>query len=527
MRWSPAQALDLLAGLEALGLPDRIFRKLHPQQHRMEVYRNYCTGKLRFNARSASHDLCDRLDSVLHLARDRSQARLPEEADWDRLIAEALAFAPSGRHQPANLYRRLQEEHLLVIAQQIVSLLPIARDLRSAMHRVARWQLRNLLWRWTVDAVRGDGVVEVDAARRAAIWPITRLAKDLPFRERRHEHVVPRAVIVNLLLESEMADARDVYDTISRYCLAAVVSRGESALLDRGPLRSTMPDGWQWGDDEWARYRATTAVDGNSTLFEQLEFPRDWATSSRGTSTLTSARMPQAGSDPVAGFEKWNRAFSDEARFSGEHVPDVERRIERLAVAWRAPLDPRWLRDVDEDAKWDEAGYRRGDKERPPRGEVAIEREILLNRASVDCLGETMVAGANAVPLCALGRKVEADLLLLTRGRAGFRQHVVEVKVSNENAWFAVVEHLRQLRLFEANRWWRGFFARRLPALGLRDDVRTGGIILAPASYFTDPGQKRNAVAPARRLIAALGVDVALATWSSGPVGMTIAQLAE
>ena len=70
----------------------------------------------------------------------------------------------------------------------------------------------------------------------------------------RHEHSVPRRVLIGLLLAEPApseADVRRILDL----CVGAVVTVDEDLALNAVGLRAKMPSGWD-GEDVFARYRA-------------------------------------------------------------------------------------------------------------------------------------------------------------------------------------------------------------------------------------------------------------------------------
>ncbi len=110
-------------------------------------------------------------------------------------------------------------------------------------------------------------------------------------------------------------------------------------------------------------------------------------------------------------------------------------------------------------------------------------------------------------------------MLLLVRDGRGYRLHLVEVKARSNNAWFAAIENLRQLRLFSESRKAQRLFQARRPELKLPGSLAVTAVVLAPAEFYGARGQKAEAVAPAQELLASLraeeAVDAQLATWES------------
>lgn len=70
--------------------------------------------------------------------------------------------------------------------------------------------------------------------------------------ELRHEHVVPRRVLISLLLA--MTDVDEVgVRSVLQLCVGAVITKVEDSQLNVVGLRSRMPDDWD-GRDVFARY---------------------------------------------------------------------------------------------------------------------------------------------------------------------------------------------------------------------------------------------------------------------------------
>ena len=93
---------------------------------------------------------------------------------------------------------------------------------------------------------------------------------------------------------------------------------------------------------------------------------------------------------------------------------------------------------------------------------------------------------------------------------------LTEVKIDNENAWYAVIENLLQLKLLQAHQQPHELFRRRLRP-SLPDKVPLSGLVLAPEGYYCKPRKKAASVEPARALIERLkplDVDIQLAVWN-------------
>lgn len=219
---------------------------------------------------------------------------------------------------------------------------------------------------------------------------------------------------------------------------------------------------------------------------------------------------------------------------TGRQVDEVEARIARLLALWDAPIPGDWQRPGDQRVRGG-ARYTRGNASAAEkrRGEHAIEYEILrsLESPPVDCLGYQIIDGVNAVALArdehgGRGGNVEADLLILGECRDQQRVFVVEVKVGSNNAWYAAVELLRQMRLYSEATGPRDIFKDRGVLSG--DHPPVSGLVLAPTSFYEAAGQKSASVAPASALLRAVadhaGIDAHLAVWD--PAERRITQLA-
>jgi hypothetical protein len=138
------------------------------------------------------------------------------------------------------------------------------------------------------------------------------------------------------------------------------------------------------------------------------------------------------------------------------------------------------------------------------------------------CLGLPLLDGVNAYPLVkdAAGRRndnVEADLVLLA-GRADSALILVgDVKKTDGNAWAALVQNLRQLRLLTANPACSSIFTKR----GMKANaVQICGGVIAPRMFYSSRGQKADSVPYARELSESMlrvhKVKTELLVWDAG-----------
>lgn len=227
-------------------------------------------------------------------------------------------------------------------------------------------------------------------------------------------------------------------------------------------------------------------------------------------------------------FREWARRWlaEDAGAYTGRKVPDADQRIERLMALWHEPIPPGWQRDDDHQLTDPAVRYRRHHKHDMPkaRSEHELEYEVLAPdpRATLTlCFGARLVDGINAVPLARdndgkRAGNVEADMLLLTQtGDMTHRLLLVEAKTISNNAWYAVAESLRQLKLYTASLPAQNIMLRRHH--DLPESPPVAAVVLAPASFYSDAGARSRAVNPALHLVDALreqlGIDLRLAVW--------------
>jgi hypothetical protein len=225
----------------------------------------------------------------------------------------------------------------------------------------------------------------------------------------------------------------------------------------------------------------------------------------------------------VPDFIAWWQRWEDLWVYKGVHLPDCDTRIAEILKLSQSPVPGSWKRNEDR-KRLRAFRYTRSDKGRPNPGEHRIEHEILcgyFDKAVV--LGAKLIDGVNALPLVKnpgnkrLGN-TEADLLLLTEKPCGYQILVGEVKAKNGNAWSALVENLRQLRLLLEADFVQGLFQRRNPGLKtLVPPWSVVGIVVAPREWYVARGQKAQSVTYARRLVHAVrqtgACDLRLTVW--------------
>ncbi|MDA7516956.1 hypothetical protein OAK70_02715 [Akkermansiaceae bacterium] len=164
-------------------------------------------------------------------------------------------------------YRPLGDSERRNIVAYMSALLPVATpSANHPMRKIARSQIAWAMWRWTADGVSiSSNEVQQDAYK----YDVATLACTRKARERsqttkkglRHEHIVPRMILADEIISQGMAQDL-IFELLSRFCEAVIVTKEEDALL----TRSSMPEGWNFKTGyKYARYRV-------ANLFDQIEF---------------------------------------------------------------------------------------------------------------------------------------------------------------------------------------------------------------------------------------------------------------
>lgn len=205
---------------------------------------------------------------------------------------------------------------------------------------------------------------------------------------------------------------------------------------------------------------------------------------------------PQTTASPT--FRDWRDRWDELGKTDG--------RIDEVLALWAAPIPGSWMRsavDIPGRLLKKDDRYTRGDRDRPRRGEHEIEHEILVSRFDrITCLGRPLLDGVNAYPLVkdSLGARndnVEADLALLVGPPDAPSILVADVKKTDGNPWTALIQNLRQLRLYMANPTCGAFFNRR-SVKTCASEIR--GAVIAPETFYAARGKKANNLAYARQL---------------------------
>src|SRR5580698_501835 len=141
-------------------------------------------------------------------------------------------------------YRDLKSTERMYICLFICALVPVARDQRHPMRKLARREIARSLWRWTADAVEiKSGAVKQDGFKYdCRVHPHTIEASKAQRKERRHEHAVPRMLLADRIIDTNLNE-EGVFKLLERFCRAVVVTKEQDSRLKP---RHKMPEGWKW-----------------------------------------------------------------------------------------------------------------------------------------------------------------------------------------------------------------------------------------------------------------------------------------
>jgi hypothetical protein len=122
----------------------------------------------------------------------------------------------------------------------------IAFVLNSSLHYGTKYAvLSEATWVWT----EFEGKYEGCKHWSKAAWEIRGQQNMLV-----HEHIIPKSIVIQRLLELPTATTSSVNQLLESYCKGAVITRNEDARLNSHGLRSKMPTDWD-EKDVWDRYK--------------------------------------------------------------------------------------------------------------------------------------------------------------------------------------------------------------------------------------------------------------------------------
>lgn len=165
-------------------------------------------------------------------------------------------------------------EHRRFVAELLIDVATRAHahpSLRSA----ARLMMHSLLWHWTADGVPEKSTELEWRGRDKLKYSFQHLAHTREAHEEWvktgkkrlvHEHVVPRHLIVERLLNQPPRDADTVVDFLQRYCRGAIILKDQDRELDRDtmpPDKNNAHTPWAFDglyNDPYARYEGADFV---------------------------------------------------------------------------------------------------------------------------------------------------------------------------------------------------------------------------------------------------------------------------
>ena len=104
--------------------------------------------------------------------------------------------------------------------------------------------IADILWCWSEFEGKINGCIH---------W--SKAAKSVTDHEKlRHEHVVPKKHIIDLLMKVSKPSEDYIFALMTKHCIGAVVTLDEDKRLTDLGYRSSMPENWN-GEDVWARYK--------------------------------------------------------------------------------------------------------------------------------------------------------------------------------------------------------------------------------------------------------------------------------
>jgi hypothetical protein len=136
-------------------------------------------------------------------------------------------------------------------------------------------------------------------------------------------------------------------------------------------------------------------------------------------------------------------------------------------------------------------GYRKKSKDGLDRGEQEIER-LLFKRSHVEIVRErrrplSLIVTDHNFPLARQSKgQVLCDALGFIDHRSAYHPVAIEVKTTNGDPWFAVVENLIQIRLARSNHNIEQYAIKHcLANRNIQKARGAWGLVLAPSKYFS------------------------------------------
>jgi hypothetical protein len=224
---------------------------------------------------------------------------------------------------------------------------------------------------------------------------------------------------------------------------------------------------------------------------------------------LPSPKKRAAAIQAKTEFTRWREKWDALGRFDGPVLKDPDKRISEILALWQVEIPGAWKRSVKDlpTRLASEQRYVRGNGESKCRGEHRIEYEILVDHFDTATYnGRILLDGVNAFPLVKSesGRRndnIEPDLVILVGPENAASILVLDVKKTDGNAWSALVQNLRQFRLFLLNPACASFFDQRKNEVNV---VQKSAGVIAPTEFYTSKHKKKSSVPHARRLIDAM-----------------------
>ena len=104
--------------------------------------------------------------------------------------------------------------------------------------------LSEITWVWTEFHGKYDG---------CKYWSKEALKVKNSRAELIHEHVVPKKVLIEQLIDKQNLFPQEIYCFLEKFCIGAVITKKEDQKINDVGLRSKMPKTWN-NEDPWARY---------------------------------------------------------------------------------------------------------------------------------------------------------------------------------------------------------------------------------------------------------------------------------
>lgn len=149
-------------------------------------------------------------------------------------------MAPRGKNNP--LYRTKEQ-----LIDDVFNILMVDKLSVGAKHAV----IFEATWLWTEHDGKYTGCAHWSKKALDYVHEPEKVKGNILI----HDHVVPRNLIIKRLLFGEPMSRNGLHDFLDANLVGGILLKEENGILNKLGLQRKMPNGWEFGDRIWARYK--------------------------------------------------------------------------------------------------------------------------------------------------------------------------------------------------------------------------------------------------------------------------------